>query len=45
MLQVWPVLQVPPAQQSWPAPPHAAHRFVVRSQTNGSPQTSPLPPL
>jgi hypothetical protein len=28
VLHVWPVAQTAPGQQSWPAPPQAAQRFV-----------------
>jgi hypothetical protein len=43
-LQV-PVEQTAPAQQRAPVVPHATHRFVPVSHTNGSPQAPPLPSL
>ena len=43
-LQV-PVVQTAPAQQRVPVVPQATHRSVPVSQTNGSPQTPPLPSL
>lgn len=35
--------QTEPAQHALPVAPHAMHRFVPVSQTNGSPQNAPLP--
>jgi hypothetical protein len=37
------VAQTDPPQQALPVAPHATQRFVPVSQTNGSPQTPPVP--